>query len=466
MLDALGVYLHVVEGLWYCSLPHSRTKAQGMKSIACLRVDFFMMSHIYEILLLAILNAGPSLGLNVSAPPAAVLGLERASTQLASPSIASLGSSTVQSALSTSVSLGYGFSSPSTPSTDTIWDLLESLDEMGSEDLAWTTDTTNGTSFLTQNSSSLTRRDLVTSVDQVRSQRRLNVFFNSTDYGAYNLTIPGCLAADAILGDVEVPNGTFVTNATFATLIASMQLPPADLYNYTLTMATMMTEKINATLNEIICDRGAGATRRLLMPDGQGPGWRVGWRDPDNSEGFISAFIVGLVGTTGIAWAGTRIAIGHHWPTQNISIDTEVAILAATTAMEFTFITILWRLQSVPRRWVGRWEAMVLNAFIWIGGKLLSGLEYINQNTCCDTETAQAGLSGFMRRASQSAQVLRFGYQRSANAMSSQNLIGGTITNVDIAPVTQLVAERAIELMERGQIEGGAQPGATCPDAA
>ena len=461
----LGYIYMLWKVLGTASSPNSRTKAQVMKLIACLRIHLFMMDHVYEILLLATLNAAPSLGLTVSAPPAAVLGLDRASTQSTSPSIASLGSGTVQSALSTSVPFAYGFSSPSTPSTDTIWDLLESLDDMGSEDLAWTTDTTNGTSLLTQNSSSLNRRDLVSSVDQVRSQRALNVFFNSTDHGAYNLTIPGCLAADAILGDVELPNGTFVTNATFATLITSMQLPSAALYNYTLTMATMMSERINATLNKIICDGGAGATRRLLMPNGQGPGWRDGWRDPDNSEGFVTAFIVGLLGTTGIAWAGTRIAIAHHWPTQNVSIDTEVAILAATTAMEFTFITMLWRLQSVPKRWVGRWEAMVLNAFIWIGGKLLSGLEYINQNTCCDTETAQAGLSNFMRRASQSAQVLRFGYQRNANAMSSQNLMGAGLTNVDIAPVTQLVAERAIELMERGQIEGGTQPGATCPGA-
>ena len=252
---------------------------------------------------------------------------------------------------------------------------------MGSEDLAWTTDTSNGNSFVTQNSSSLNRRDLVSSVDQVRSQRALNVFFNSTDHGAYNLTIPGCLAADAILGDVELPNGTFVTNATFATLINSMQLPAAALYNYTLTMATMMSEKINATLNEIICDGGAGATRRLMMPNWQGPRWREGWRDPDTSEGFVTAFIVGLLGSTGIAWAGTRLAIAHHAPTQNSTIDTEILILAATTALEFTFVTILWRLQSVPKRWVGRVEAMVLNAFIWVGGKMLLGLEYINKNT-------------------------------------------------------------------------------------
>ncbi len=413
------------------------------------------MDHIYAIILLAILNAVLSLGQSLPAPPATVPALVHASIQSALPSMASLGSGTVQSA---SIPLPYAFSSSSTPSTDTVWDLLESLDEMGSEDLARTTDTTNDTSILTKNSSSLDPRDLVSFVDKVRSQRKLNVFFNSTDHGGYNLTLPGCLAADAILADFEVPNGTFVTNATFATLINSLGLPGEALYNYTLTMATMMYEKINATIDEVVCEGAAGATRQLLMPN-----WgRPGWRDPDNSEGFMTAFIVGLLGTTGIAWTGTRLAIAHHTPTRNISIDTEVAILAGTTAMEFIFITVMWRLQSVPKRWIGRAEATVLNVFIWIGSKMLSGLKLISGHSCFSTQTAQQGLSGLLERAQQSAQVFRFGYLRDPNAMSSQNLVEGALTNVGVGPVAQAAAQAAIDLVEQGQIEGGAQPGATC----
>ena len=420
------------------------------------------MNRIYKEVLLIFLNAVPSLGEVVATPPAPVPGLKLASTQPASPSISSLRRDGIQSAFRP---YAYTFSSPLTPSTDTIWDLLESLDDMQSEHLAWTTDTTNTTSILTKNSSSLDPRDVVSAVDEVQaqraiSQRALNVVFNSTDHGGYNLTIPGCLAANAILGDVELPNGTFVTNATFATLIKSMQLPEAALYNYTLTMATMMYEKINATLAEIICGGAAGATRQLLMPN-----WgRPGWRDPENSEGFMTACIVGLLGSTGIAWLGTRIAIAHHAPTQNITVDTEVAILAGTTALEFIFVTMVWRLQTVPRRYVGRAEAVVLNAFIWLGGRMLAGLEYINTHTCCPTETAQEGVSGLMERAQRSAQVFRFGYQRSANAMSSQNLVGSSasLTNIGADPVAQQLAQAAIQQMERGQIEGGAQPGTTC----
>ena len=77
----------------------------------------------------------------------------------------------------------------------------------------------------------------------------------------------------------------------------------------------------------------------------------------------------------------------------------------------------------------------------------------------------QAGLTSFTQRAQQSVQVFRFGYSRSANAVSSQNLVGGALTNVGVAPVTQVVAQGALDLMEQGQVEGGAQPGATCGGA-
>ena len=121
----LGYIYMLWKVLGTASSPHPRTKAQAMKLNACLRLDLFTMDQIYEILLLAILNAVPSLGLIVSEPPAPVFGLDPASIQSASPSVASLGSGTAQSASSTSIPLAYGFSSPSTPSTDTVWDLLD-----------------------------------------------------------------------------------------------------------------------------------------------------------------------------------------------------------------------------------------------------------------------------------------------------------------------------------------------------
>lgn len=428
------------------------------------------MNRVYEIVMLAYLNAVPSLGNIVAAPPAAVPGLDLASTQPASPSISSLGSDTIQSA---SLPSAYTLSSPSTPSTDTVWDLLESLDDTGPEELAWTTDTSNDNSVLTKNSTSLNPRDVVSAVDQVRAQRALNVFFNSTDHGGYNLTIPGCLSADAILGDVELPNGSFVTNATFATLITSMQLPGAALHNYTLTMATAIYEKINATLAEVICEGAAGATRQLLMPN-----WgRPDYRDGGSREGFWTACVVGLLGSTGIAWLGTRVAIAHHHPTQNITVDAEVAILAATTAIEFIFVTMVWRLQTVPHRYVGRFEAMVLNAFIWLGGKMLAALEYIGSHTCCSTQSSEEGLERFIERMQRGVQAVRFGYARSANAMSSQNLVGSgsltnlanvmssqnlaSLTNIGAEPVPQAMAQVAMQQVAQ-EIGGGTQPGATC----
>lgn len=41
--------------------------------------------------------------------------------------------------------------------------------------------------------------------------------------------------------------------------------------------------------------------------------------------------------------------------------------------------------------------------------------------------------------------------------MSSQNLVGATLSNVGVAPVSQSVAQDGIDLVEQGQIGGGAQ---------
>jgi hypothetical protein len=224
----------------------------------------------------------------------------------------------------------------------------------------------------------MARRDTVNAIDRVRIRRSLWVFFNSIDHGGYNLTIPFCLSPNLVLGDGEFPNGTFVTNATLGDIMHGLSLPREISYNSTLTMTPRISDKINVTLAEIICEGSAGANRLILFNGFPRPDYR----NADASEGFMSAFLVGIVGFTGIAWGGTDLAIAHKWPTANITIETEIAILAATTAVEFIFCTILWRLQSVPKRCVGRTEARILNVFIFLGEQLLKGLQKIQSSTC------------------------------------------------------------------------------------
>ena len=418
------------------------------------------MARTLMAVLLLILNAIPSFGQLVQAPAPSSLGsLVGGRLQQVVPSAISIGPGGIRSAWQPPASTS---APPPTSSAETIMDLLIQLDDESPEDLAWT-DTDNGT-FIAGNTSSLNPRDTVRSTDRVRLQRSLWVYFNSTDHGGYNLTIPGCLSPDLILGDGEFPNGTFVTNATFGDVIVALSLPPEALYNYTLTMAQQIYDKINATLAEVICEGAAGATRQLL--------WlafpRPNYRNADESEGFMSAFIVGIVGVTGIAWGGTHLAIAHKWPTQNITIEPEVAILAATTAVEFIFLTVLWRLQSVPKRWIGRAEARVLNAFIFVGDRLLKGLQKIQSSTCFSTATAQTGLSGLITRAQEKVQIFRFGYGTNTGSMSRANLVEvgsdvemGNIGN-SVAQATEEITQMVVDEVILQQIEGNGQQGQSC----
>ena len=420
------------------------------------------MARTFMVVLLSLLISMPSLGQLVQAPASSPTGILVATRlQAASSSIVSLGTGDIEAAWRPLAS-----ASPHPPATsaETVLELLMELDDDTPVDLSWTINSSNGTSIATD-PSSLARRDTVNAIDRVRMQRSLWVFFNSTDHGGYNLTIPFCLSPNLVLGNGEFPNGTYVTNATLGDIMHGLSLPPEKLYNYTLTMAQRISDKINTTLAEVICEGPAGATRQLLFNAFPRPNYR----NADASEGFMSAFLVGVVGVTGIAWGGTHLAIAHKWPTANITIESEIAILAATTAVEFIFCTILWRLQSVPKRWIGRTEARILNAFIFLGEQLLKGLQKIQSSTCFSTATAQTGLSGLLRRARNQVQIFRFGYGTNTGSMSAANLVEvgrdvemGNNGNDVVAETMEEITQAVVDLVVQRQIEGGGQPGQRC----
>ena len=254
---------------------------------------------------------------------------------------------------------------------------------------------------------------------KIKGKRTLNAFFNSTDHGGYNLTIPGCLSGNDILGQIEAPNGTIINNATFADLISVLQLPGAALWNYTMTFANKTYNDIYAALDVIICDGPQGANRKLQFLNGIRPDWR----DLENSEGFWTAYLLGGIGVFGIGYTGTHLGVIHEGITANISVETEVQILAATGFMEYVFLTMLWRLQSLPKRWVGRFEAVTLNGFIWLGAQLLKLLE-VSLQACIPTQAAQAGVSTVWSRAGNRLQVIGTGASTMVQSVSSSRLLG------------------------------------------
>ncbi|MCJ1280350.1 hypothetical protein MMC21_008177 [Puttea exsequens] len=312
-------------------------------------------------------------------------------------------------------------------------------------------------------------------------RKTINAFYNSTTHGGYNLSIPGCLSGSTILGNIEAPNGSIIRNATFADLIRSLQLPGDVLQNYTLTQLTRTITAINTTITRTICPLSASdsASRSLLWWPGS---LRPQYRNVEAAEGFVSAFLVGLGGFTAIGYTGMQLAIVHEGITANISLNTEVAILVGTGALQYIFLTMLWRLQSVPKRWIGRAEALVLNAFIWMGERALACLE---GETCVPSGSAERGLSSLIGRARNQVQVLRFGNYRlggslAGSAMSLIGLAGGEDSPTDLevgaaaaaaamrdagsrgieeaVQVGLEVADQAVRL----QIDGGSGPGSSC----
>ena len=349
------------------------------------------------------------------------------------------------------------------PSGETVGELVQVLEE---EDIPDDNSTAvAGTVYAASSSTSyLAARSFptpnapVSPRERVTGQKTLNAFYNSTDHGGYNLTIPGCLSADDIIGQIEVPNGTIINNATLADLIRALQLPGAALWNYTMTFANQTYNDINATLDAIICDGPQGANRQLLWPEALRPNWR----DPDNSEGFLTAFLIGALGVVSIGYGGTHLGVIHEGITANISIEREVQILAATGFVEYVFLTTLWRLQSVERHWIGRGEAYVLNAFIWAGAQLLKLLEVVTQS-CVSTPAARSGVTGLMERAQNRAQVVTTGAGTTiGQSISSNYLLGlfganeqGTSSSGDIEAQVN-AAGQAIQVVQ-ARAEGLAQ---------
>ena len=350
----------------------------------------------------------------------------------------------------------------SIPAGETVGELAQILEEEDIPDddaagVLGTVDAISSTTSYLAARSFPTSRPPLPGLAKVNGQRFLNAFYNSTN-GTYNLTIPGCLSGYDIIGQIEAPNGTMMTNASFADLINVLQLPGAALWNYTMTFANKTYNDINRTLDLIVCDQPQGATRQLLWPDRLRPNWV----DYDGREGWWSAYVIGGLGVFAIGYGGTHLGVIHEGITANITLEREVQILAATGFMEYIFLTMLFRLQSVPKRWIGRMEALVLNTFIWLGAQLLKLLEVVTQ-ACYEPSTAAAGVQNVFQQAGQQIQKVTTGANTLVQSLSSQALLGllpgGGGSSGDIENQINTAADAVSQAAEVAQarVEGIAQ---------
>ncbi len=229
----------------------------------------------------------------------------------------------------------------------------------------------------------------------------------SNGKGGYNISLPGDICADSVVGSFKTPSGRLIPNATFMDVFDATDLPSDELANDTMTRALALQSTLNTTLLNVICP--PQPDRELLFR-----------YDPAEVDGFWSAFILAGLGVAGIGFAGLHEAIVRQ--SQGlISVNEEVWILSATALSQYLVITIIFRLQHV--RAFSRGEAFIYNTFIGIGEAIAACCGVSWSRTCAAPGVLRAGLSRLSRATVQRIQGFEPRSMGTGGA-SSLNLVG------------------------------------------
>ncbi|KAL8768190.1 MAG: hypothetical protein Q9209_005499 [Squamulea sp. 1 TL-2023] len=183
------------------------------------------------------------------------------------------------------------------------------------------------------------------------------------DGKGYNITLPGQLCANTIIGDFISPAGNLYPNASLATVHASLFLLSEQvLLSYTERRLIIAAKRLYDSLKPWICDPPAGGARALLFR----------YEASDRTGQCCYAILAGLavpifMGTMYIPlahpgytaqWSGTA-----HWSVASFGF----ALLTAHTI-------ILDRLRRSELR-LQRMEAATLNFFIIAGEQIRKALD-------------------------------------------------------------------------------------------
>lgn len=293
----------------------------------------------------------------------------------------------------------------------TIAQLIASLDAGTAADPSYSTDANsniNGRDTSNANSTDAQHELTKRTYELLLEGKLFAASYNASDgNGGYNISIPGDICADSVVGDLEAPSGRLIPNATFIDVYNAVDLPSTQLTNYTLTRALAVQSKLNTTLSNVIC---------APLPDRE-----LRFRyDPAHVDGFWSAFILAGLGVAGIGFAGLHEAIVRQSQGM-ITVNEEVWILAATALTQYIVITIIFRLQHV--RAFSRGEAFIFNTFIMVAERIAAGCQITWSRTCAAAAAMRLGIIKLSRATVESIQGFEPRSLGSGGA-SSINLVG------------------------------------------
>ena len=228
------------------------------------------------------------------------------------------------------------------------------------------------------------------------SHKTLSAVYNGSDARGYNITLPDCTHADEVVGDWKSPSGDLIENCTLAQMSQRLRLPSPLLLSLISSRAETLLAKINNILHGSTCEPPLVAPDRELRANPR-PGFRF---DPAMQTGYWSSLILIGGGTFGLGFTGLHLGIIHEGITANITLTTEVSILAVFASVG-TLLTIITERE---RKYIGYAEAFVLNVFLFAGEKIYDNLEAGFK--CLQETPLIRGLQSISQSLTQKAQIL------------------------------------------------------------
>lgn len=206
----------------------------------------------------------------------------------------------------------------------------------------------------------------------------------NVDGRGYNITLPGELCAETVVGDFVTPAGNLHRNASLVTVHNSLSnLSPLTLRSFTERRLRFAQSRLYNALKPYMCDPPSGGSRELLFR------YSTSDRTGDCCWALLSIF-----GSLAI-WAGSMyVPLANPVGTGNWTGNQVFGLATVGIALMVTYNVVLDRLRRQELT-LQSWEANSLNFFIAAGEAIVQGLRASWGGICTAPAALWHQASGF-----------------------------------------------------------------------
>ncbi|KAL8929306.1 MAG: hypothetical protein Q9208_001389 [Pyrenodesmia sp. 3 TL-2023] len=210
------------------------------------------------------------------------------------------------------------------------------------------------------------------------------------DGRGYNVTLPGELCADLVVGTFVAPGGRTFHNASLVTVHNALtHLSPIALLAFTQRSLRLAQQRLFTALQPWLCDPPASNSRALLFR----------YANTDRS-GTCCWAMLNLFGTVGIFAGSMYVPLASPDFAASWSGNERFGIATFGIALMTTWQIILYRLQKSELT-LPKWEANILNLYFAASEFVVKALKASFQGTCIAFATLWERLPGFCAQTQQ-----------------------------------------------------------------